>query len=143
MAKAFVSYILSDSDGIQNIHIVFDKYDKNSSKDATHEKWGKGGITYQIQPQGSIPKNWNLFLKSGENKASLAEWYSQYICDTLYPTLDNDQTIYISDGQEEKGMNVTNAVSVDVPALTSNMEEADGRIILHAVVLLTIVQTPL
>ena len=73
MAKAFVSYILSHSDGIQNIHVVFDKYEENSTKDATSEKRGKNGITYHIQPQGCIPKNWDLFLKSGENKASLAK----------------------------------------------------------------------
>jgi len=78
--------------------------------------------------------NWDLFLKSGENKASLAKWYSQYISDTLGPALDNDQTIYISGGQEEKSVKVTNAASVAVPSLTSTMEEADGRIIFHAVV---------
>ena len=41
--------------------------------------------------------------------------------------------IYLSGGQEEKVVNSTQDSVTDVPSLQSNQEEADTRIILHAV----------
>ena len=134
MAKGFVRYILNHSDGITQIHVVFDKYEQNSTKNATREKRGMSDITYHITQNGRVPKNWDLFLKSGSNKSNLAKFYSLYMCEYVGSSLDNDETIYISGGEGDRAMKISKDEAVEVPSLRSNMEEADGRIILHAVV---------
>ncbi len=47
--------------------------------------------------------------------------------------MDGQQSLYISGGQDNKVVKVHGDPHVDVPQLQSNQEEADGRLILHAV----------
>ena len=54
------------------------------------------------------------------------------MCEFLGPRLNDDQIVFISGGNNEKCMKVSVNNSTEVPALCSNMEEADGRIIFHA-----------
>ena len=47
--------------------------------------------------------------------------------------LDPGQSIYLSGGQDEKVVKIIKDAETDVLSLQSNQEEADTRIILHAV----------
>ena len=54
------------------------------------------------------------------------------MCDVLVKELKEHQTLYISGGLDNKAMKVSTSGALEEPLLTSNIEEADGRIIFHA-----------
>lgn len=133
MAKEFLTYILQHSEGASQIHVVFDKYFENSIKSATRLKRGENCLKYHILLDGPIPKNWKTFLHSGENKGNLATCYTEYMCSVLSTTMETNQCAFISGGHGEKTIKVTKDVVQEELSMKSNMEEADGRIVFHAV----------
>jgi len=90
-------------------------------------------LTYQIQGRRQVP-NYRQFLKSGGNKSSLANFISQHILDN-YEQLPNEKSIILAggfgDGKLVKEVQPLRVSSID--SLQSTQEEADTRIILHAV----------
>lgn len=80
MASQFVRHIMYVSAqhvAIKQIHVVFDRYDKDSTKNVTRQKRnsGRGGQEYHVQLDVQAPKTWDVFLSSGENKSNLAICY--------------------------------------------------------------------
>jgi len=78
--------LLKNSDvdpSIDVVTLVFDHYDREHSIKST-ERHRKGmmnsGWNYQIQGNRDVP-NYRNFLKSNANKASLAAFICQYVCD--------------------------------------------------------------
>ncbi|CAG9817325.1 unnamed protein product [Phaedon cochleariae] len=76
-----------------------------------------------------LPKNWKNFLALGDNKADLARLLSQGVLQYVF----NDIEIVVSGGLiHEEDVRSTNPES-DVSSLAATHEEADTRVVLHAV----------
>ena len=76
--------ILSQMHGsgiVQQIHVVFDRYNVDSIKNTTREKCSAGthAQKYHVQLGGEVPKTWKVFLSQGENKSNLAKSYIEYM----------------------------------------------------------------
>ena len=132
MAGRFFGYILNSSRGALVMHIVFDKYLPDSIKNQNREKRGRTGTVHHIKSKTCAPVNWKNFLAQNENKAGLASYYTDYIC-TVKGQLHANQEIIISGGQGDKSIKITRSSVIEVPVLASNQEEADTRIVFHAV----------
>ena len=59
MAQDFINYILRQSNGCQQIHIVFDKYNETSTKNGTRQRRGNSGLIYL--PGQNVKKIGNNF----------------------------------------------------------------------------------
>ena len=90
------------------------------------------GIKYRIQSDLPIPPNWKQFLSIAENKANLADYYSDYLNENAGMALRDRQTLFIGGGQDDKAIKITNSGNYSVQLLKNNQEEADTRICLHA-----------
>lgn len=138
-AIKFIEYIISRCNSIGNditeIHIIFDKYYEESIKSGTRSKRGsvKTAHSYIIKGDIQIPLNWTKFLAIAENKAELARYYTEYLMESGRLYLKAGQSIYLSGGLKEKVVKVDEHGFIYVPDLRSNQEEADTRIILHAI----------
>jgi len=139
MAARFVAHVLKPLEGMPatgktDIHVTFDRYVDLSAKQQTRGERGDGqaGIVYHIQPEVSIPKNWKQFLKTGQNKTNLAEYYTAYMTERAGASLTEQQTLYISGGQGETALRVTKDGCSESEPLKSNHEEADTRMCVHA-----------
>ena len=135
MAKQFMNYVVNNRTE-QQIHVVFDRYFSDSLKSQTRMK-RYGTVkpnTIHIFPEAKIPKNWKLFLTCGENKSALAQFYSEYMKENAKNKLLPQQSLYISGVKDDYAIRITKSTVVNkVRLLTSNHEEADTKLILHAV----------
>jgi hypothetical protein len=130
----------SDMDpSIDVVTLVFDRYDREHSIKST-ERQRRGMLSsglnvYQIQGNRDVP-NYRNFLKSSANKASLAAFISRYICDG-HDLLPAEKSVVLAggfeDGEVVKVVNKFGVSSVD--ELCSTQEEADTRLVLHAIAL--------
>ncbi|MCG7875887.1 MAG: hypothetical protein N0C90_06120 [Candidatus Thiodiazotropha endolucinida] len=140
MASRFFAFVLKTSklsnngNSVAQLHIVFDRYLKDSIKGQTRQKRIAAcqGNIHRVRPDIRIPANWKQFLGNEENKTSLAEYYCSYMCDNN-ALLTVDQTLTSSGGQGEETVYADHTSVSDLPDLRSNQEEADTRIIMHAV----------
>ncbi len=121
MADNFIKHVINNSLDAGEVHIVFDRYLANSTKTATRDKRGMNSLEYHVHAKGNVPQNWDQFLMCRENKSNLAKVYTEHICNVVAPRLE-DKVIYISGGKSDTALKVTK----------DGVEEADGRIILHA-----------
>ena len=140
MASKFVNHIIHKSvavagNDVKQMHIVFDRYEENSIKNATREKRGNNtGHTYHVLPDVTIPGNWKQFLGVAKNKTALAEYYTRYITEVAPTILSQGQVLYISGGKDNSTIRVTQNTLTDVESLRTNQEEADTHIILQSMV---------
>lgn len=140
MAGKFIDHVMYTAKSVpgndaSEMHIVFDRYFENSIKNRTREKRGHNvGHTYHVLPDVAIPGNWKQFLGVAKNKTALAEYYTKHLSEVGPSLLDQGQAMYISGGKDESTIQVTPDSVVEVQNLQSNQEEADTRIVLHAVV---------
>ena len=119
------------------ITVVFNRYDKeNSIKQMERERRGAGEITASHLVSGAheVP-NYRLFLKGSANKAALAAFASNSLTMKAPTQLKNDQTIVLAGGfstaETVKLVNKTGVTTL--PQLFSSLEEADTRLVLHAI----------
>lgn len=87
----------------------------------TREKRGKG-LRQRVTAAGKLPRNWQSFLRSSENKVGLFH----FLADGLQEVSNNIKTIVATKGEEVVCNDAT-----DVASLKSKQEEADSRILLH------------
>jgi hypothetical protein len=138
MAERFIGHIMhlsniTPSTDVKQIHIIFDKYLEDSIKGQTRAKRGEGmGHLYHVKADVAIPQNWKQFLSKGQNKASLASYYTEYMLERGPALLKEGQTLCISGGIGDKTFCITREEVREVDSLFSNQEEADTRLILHA-----------
>ena len=114
------------------IDVVFDRYRASSIKESTRKRRTKNQkairkvITDRTVP---LPENWNNFLACSGNKADYADFLSEQM------KLNNasDKQVVTSGGfkNELEAWSLTD--SIDTGQLSSTQEEADTRIILHAI----------
>ena len=146
VASSFLDYLLAASrkvcgPGMIQIHVVFDRYFPSSPKQATRERRAKGspGIRYHVTQEATVPKDWKLFLSNEENKTSLAKCITDYFLSTAKTKLKHNEQLYVSGGHENVcHLIVSDQCEEDICEnecleLRSNHEEADTRIVCHAV----------
>ena len=130
----------SDTDpSIDVVTLVFDRYDREHSIKST-EQHRRGmmdsGFNYQIQGNRDVP-NYRNFLKSSTNKASLASFICQYICDNGHDLMPAEKSVVLAgrfdDGEVVKVLNEVGVSSLE--GLYSTQEEADTRLVMHAIML--------
>lgn len=132
MAANLWKYILSCSQGIQNVHVVFDRYVSNSLKTQTRQKRGEtlGSAPVAIQQHMQIG-DWKRLLTSGRSKGELTKLYTEYLTLRSHEVLVNDQVVFVAGGMGLKALRVTNMSVSFVESLHSDQEEADCRMLLH------------
>jgi len=115
------------SETTSRIDVVFDRYQTTSIKSGTREKRaGKIKPIRKVINRGDLrfPKQWNSFIASTENKEDLANFLSQ----KLVEHGKAGQEVVVG-GIEEGALS---SVRGQVVNLKANHEEADTRLILHA-----------
>ena len=146
MAALFLRYLLASSrntcgHGLSQIHTVFDKYDVDSPKTEARGKRAKGrpAILYHVTPEASVPKDWKSFLSREENKTALVKCYTNHFKEKAKANLNAGEQLFVSGGNDK----VCNIISKEqseedkedlvCEELHSNHEEADTRIVCHAI----------
>ncbi|WAR24223.1 P52K-like protein [Mya arenaria] len=115
------------------IDVAFDRYIGKSSIKASARSKRSGNrrpIRRMITgPDVPLPQSLDTFLAMDENKADIARFLSENLA-TRADSLPRDQELVTGGGYQ----NVLKATSNrrEVPQLSSNQEEADTRIIIHA-----------
>ena len=109
----------------QQMDIVFDTNKKNSWKNQTRLKRGKG-IRRKVQTYSIAPTNWKVFLRIDENKTELFK----FISTRLLPLEAETDTILVYVFDDVSCCNKP-AFSMDLLS-PSNHEEADTRVFLHS-----------
>lgn len=118
------------------MHVVFDRYDNLSLKNAENVQKTKyiNAPKFEINDaQTKIPKNTKTFLTQSHNKLELVKFLCQNAFN--YVKLSNkNQKLFISGGfpNVQKCYKICNKSMFEVPDLQSNHLEADTRILSHA-----------
>ena len=118
---------------IDVVTLVFDRYDrKHSIKSTEQHRRGimDSGLNYQIQGNNDVP-NYRSFFKSSTNKASLALFICQHICDNGQDLLPAEKSVVLEGGFEDgEVVKVLNEVGVScLEGLYSTQEEANTRLV--------------
>ena len=131
LASIFWSYVLNKSQGINTIHVVFDRYFENSLKSQTREKRGEHStVTTNIQPQMKVT-DMKKIMTSSKCKSQIASFYTKYISEQAHDLIPSSVSVFVSGGMEEKVLKIKNDCISYVQELESNQEEADTRMLLH------------
>ena len=97
--------------------------------------------THQIKGGRQVP-NYRQFLKSADNKASLANFISEYILQHASEQLPYGKSIILAGGFSDRkivmGVGIDSVFPLD--SLQSTQDEADTRMLLHAVSLSSVNQ---
>ena len=74
--KVFLPYITKSLENVQRVDLVWDEYIPNSLKACTREKRGTGARR-RVLPSVTVPRNWQDFLRSDDNKKELLSFLSE------------------------------------------------------------------
>ena len=140
MAAKFQGYTLSKardiSPTVSKIHIIFDKYSLNSLKAETRRGRGDSSTSscknVVVRGELKIPKDWKLFLQSGENKERLIQFYIGYMSEHACSELKPQEVLVLNGGKRTTCVTVTTDRCSNQQILDTNQEEADTVMILHA-----------
>ena len=131
-----IKEILQSDLCVEAIAIVFDRYDDaNSVKQSERNRRGDDfQTTHVIKGSQKVP-SYRKFMKSSGNKAALAAFVCDFIESESPEALANGQNVILAGGfpQRETVKVVTKDTSSLCTSLYSTQEEADTRMILHAV----------
>ncbi len=118
--------------------IVFDRYDhQHSVKDLERQRRGTihtSRRTHIITGQTSVP-NYRKYLRISGNKAALCSFVSTYIASTGPTRISSGNTVILAGGFEN-GQEVKRVSKSGIDCLEdlySDQEEADTRLVLHAI----------
>ncbi|MGH0123575.1 UNVERIFIED_CONTAM: hypothetical protein FKN15_037020 [Acipenser sinensis] len=109
-----------------------DRYQEKSIKARTRKKRSKRSrpIRHVIENRDvPLPKKWTNFLALPENKADLAHFLSAQHISCNYTNIE----VVAAGGFEDKREVISTNPSTDVTPLQASHEEADTRMVLHAV----------
>ena len=119
--------------GYKQVHIVADTYQPNSIKDPERLRHGSTDKVIVHSAAARLLRNFNEFLKNGENKSRLiyliqevvilrkAEVLDMLRSYTLFYSLTNDNVCHVI---TKEHVSISNELS-------SNQEEADTKLVLH------------
>lgn len=127
-----VTYHFSDS--CTRVDVLFDRYVKNSIKGGTRDKRKEKkstGIRRNVDNRDQRIGNWERFIILEDNKASLAHFLSTEISES-YSAPPGRELVINGGFKETLKVWSSDTSRQDVRELTSDHEEADTRIVLHA-----------
>ena len=131
IADAALSRVLQEGGSSKRIDLVFDVYNEISIKSAEREQRGEGeSVTCKNLTAGQKIKQFNNFLQNGQNKNSLIKFFNDYWSKPSSRHKLADKELYIACGA--KCYKVTANSVQEVVELSSEQEEADTRLLLHA-----------
>lgn len=132
-ARKIFDICMTSGKSHERIDIVFDRYPSISIKSLTHEKRAAGqssGLRVILGPEKTLPKQWNQYLRNGQNKELLIEFmfkeWSKYT-DSIY----SKKEVFVQHGKlchKILGKNRSQLIQ----ELESDQEEADTLMLLHA-----------
>ena len=122
----FIPYVKTQLQHVKRLDLIWDRYVTDSLKGTARAKRGKG-VRRRVTGSAPIPGNWQNFLRVDENKTELFDFLSGQLISSLK---DDDKEIIITDGDQVLCVPARDDVSSLVPC---NHEEADTRILLHAI----------
>ena len=116
---------------------MFDRYDVCESvkaKERQRRVGASGESASHAIASDSVVPHYRNFLKNADNKASLAAFISQWFLDKA-PTLPYDQSITLAGGftEAQKAVIIDANGKRNLIELYSTHEEADSRMLLHAI----------
>ena len=132
LADTYVKTVLKTGERYQSIYIVFDRYRKETIKGSTRTRRSKSTrpIRRVVESRNvPLPKNWPNFLSLADNKADLADFLSEQ----LYLQAPTDKEILVAGGFRDELMVKSTQDITDVTPFKSTHEEADTRLVLHAI----------
>ncbi len=140
LAREYCQHLLSGFNLSHTVIDVFDRYDDMSVKAGERQRRAsvKGSVTktYQVIEGRAVP-TWKHFLSVTENKRALIKFLGGYLCKTLVNHIlgDSEKTVYLAGclSDTEKVAKVDCRGIHDVSSWASNHEEADTRMLLHAI----------
>ena len=134
LADVFVRDVLKSGYKFHRIEVIFDRYREESIKSATRERRCKTArpIRRLVEDRTvKLPSNWSNFMALSENKADLAQLLSEELISNAPGYKEVIVAGGFEDGQEVKCSKATVDISC-VTQLRCNHEEADTRLVLHA-----------
>ena len=132
-----ILYLLKRGQEMKCVVMVFDRYDNPLSiKGLERKRRGAtdGRPTHAITGNTNVP-NYRKYLQSSGNKTALCMFVSNYIITAGPQRLHSDDSIILAGGFD-KGEEVKSICNAGVSSLTSlysDQEEADTRMVLHAI----------
>ena len=131
-AEAFQTAVLKAGSRYDQIHVLFDRYERSSIKAGTRERRTKATrpVRRVIENENvPVPNNWSNFLALSENKADLARFLSEHLIENA----PQDKVIVVAAGFTNKKKAQSSSETVDPSVFCADHEEADTRIILHCI----------
>ena len=121
--NVFLPYLEAQARNVKRLDVVWDRYIQDSLKNIASESRGQS-VRKWVVAAGTLPANWQSFLRCDRNKVELFEFLAQQV--TAKVIQDKELlTTYNED--------VISALLFDKEELSPcNHEEADTRMLLHA-----------
>ena len=135
--KYFTSIVspLSQSN-CSEVHLVFDQYWETSIKGGERTRRGtSSSLEIRINgPSTPIPKQWSKYIGNPQNKINMCDFLTSEICKIGKEKLAANKKLIIAGGYKEgeRVVCVSREVCEDLEDLSSDQEEADTRLLLHA-----------
>lgn len=119
--------------GYKRVDIVADTYQDISIKSTERSKRGSARKIIVRSEKSKIPRDFNAFLKNGENKARMIELIVKVIVQNKVKVLSLLQSEEIFVSTENHCSRIT-AETIEIEqGLVSNQEEADTKVVLHCI----------
>ena len=136
LASSILHTVLNVAKTSKRIDFVCDSYPDLSIKNLERDKRASYGqvITKVTRPSQSCTRQWKKFLSVGENKAVLVDFLVQEWSKQDHLSKLSGKELFVSHGNHCHKIFVENEIvlSEEFPDLSSNQEEADTKIFLHA-----------
>ena len=132
LAKQLLLQAIQEGSQSTRIDIVFDVYRLNSIKNA--ETVHRGETSTAVHKKlyaGQRVQQWKRFLSSSANKTSLIKFFAEQWKQPEYRRMLTDKMLFVT--CDTMCFKLTEDNCEQVPQLFSNQEEADTRLLLHAV----------
>lgn len=129
--------LLASTQGVKSVTLVFERYDVPLSIKQHERECRTGGEStprYVIDGQRTVP-NYRKFLKNTTNKLALSNFLCNYLTVAIQLQLEENQSLTLAGGFDN-GLLVKvidHRGIQELPELFSTHEEADTRLLLHAI----------
>ena len=130
-ADIYVQTVLTSGQNSQRIDVAFDRYRDDTIKAGTRTRRTQAArpIRKVIESRDvPLPNNWTNFLSLSENKADLGHFLSEELCSQA----PNEKEIIIAGGFRDEREVRSSKPTTDITQLRATHEEADTRLVLHA-----------
>ena len=118
--------------GYSRVDIVADTYKSNSLKDPERNLRGISSKVMISSSSSKIPRNFNDFLKNGENKTRLIELIKNELVNNRMLILTSLDCECIFFSMHNICYKISKECITEIQELSSNQEEVDTKLLLHA-----------